>query len=62
MGMKQGRATPAGSDPIKNPESIKDGYTRREYFIDGRGKKWSLDTRPVNGGKAYRLVHESSGQ
>lgn len=62
MGMKEGKARPAGSDPVTNPESIKDGYTRREYYIDGKGKKWSLDTRPVNGGKAYRLVHESSGQ
>ena len=62
MGMKKGTAKPAGSDPVTNPESIKDGYTRREYYFDGEGKKWSLDTRPVNGGKAYRLVHESSGQ
>jgi hypothetical protein len=62
MGMKEGKATPAGSDPITNPESIREGYTRREYYRDGTGKKWSLDVRTVDGKPAYRLAHESSGQ
>jgi hypothetical protein len=59
MGMTEGRAKPAGWDPVTKPESILEGYTRREYYIDNKGQKWSLDTRPVEGGKAYRLVHES---
>lgn len=62
LGMKEGKATPAGSDPVTNPSSIKEGYVRREYYRDAQGKKWSLDVRMVDGKPAYRLVHESSGQ
>jgi len=47
---------------VTNPQSIREGYTRREYYRDGNGTKWSLDVRMVDGKPVYRLVHESSGQ
>lgn len=63
MGMKEGSAEFVKSDPINNVESIREGYTTREYYRDPSGKQWSLDVRNVDGGgRAYRSGHGSSGQ
>ena len=62
IGTARGEATLEGSDTVTNPQSIREGYTRREYYRDGNGTKWSLDVRMVDGKPVYRLVHESSGQ
>lgn len=62
LGMGGGKAKLEGSGPVTNPESIREGYTRREYYRDTNGTKWSFDVRMVDGKPAYRRVHESSGQ
>jgi hypothetical protein len=47
---------------VTQQDLIQAGYTERQYYRDPQGRKWSVDTRPVDGKTAYKEGKLSSGQ
>jgi hypothetical protein len=61
IGMHEGKATLLSESPITNPKLLENGYTRRRYYRDAKGTKWSVDVRKVGKKEVYK-AKESSGQ